>query len=284
MSFILCIWIDASADDVRPDSSKPIKLYDYLTKAQQDINTNDTLGDVKKKFPRADFLRYTPARKYSDTIIYKISGQGVSGELLVNFFDERAKFQRDLDEFKSDPYSPLTTFTPDSYATEKQKNQKRFAEKKVSMLDDDALTVISVKLLPSSEPSGEHSKQSPIDPEEYIKKNGYQSIKVLENNKGAWYSSTIRLSGSEIIPYENAIEKLPKHIEVQKSCDFTKGLAKARIIEATGVPVDVAVVNFGFAGSTIACVLKYMNGGNIGTQIIYTKAAKGSMYFLFIAN
>lgn len=283
-SFILCIWIDATADDVKPGSSKGTTLYDYLTKAQQDINTNDTLGDVKKKYPRANFSRYTPAKKYSDVVVYEISGQGVSGELLVSFSDERARLKQDLDEFKSDPYSPFTTFKPDSSATEKEKAKKKLAEKKVAMPDDDALTVISVKLVPASFTPGNQSEQSPIDPEEYIKKNGYQSIKTLDGNKGTWYSSTIRLNGSEIAPYENAIEKMPKHVEVQKSCDFTKGLAKARIIETTGVPVDVALVNFGFAGSTIACVLKYMNGSNVGTQIIYSKATNGSMYFVFIAN
>ena len=38
-------------------------------------------------------------------------------------------------------------------------------------------------------------------------------------------------------------------------------------------PIDVAATNYGYSGSTIACVLKDMRDDKVGTQLIYMKEA-----------
>lgn len=129
-----------------------------------------------------------------------------------------------------------------------------------------------------------HAAGDNIDPEMYIKKNGYQSKKVGDDGKTVFYSSTERANSSRIKALQTKIEKLPKHIEVQKACNFMRGGVKAQLIEQMGVALDVVVTNYGYDGSTIACVLKYMYQDQVGTQLMYSKQGSNGMYMVFVTD
>lgn len=124
-----------------------------------------------------------------------------------------------------------------------------------------------------------------IDPEKHIHKNGHQSKKLGDNGKTVFYSYTERAKQLRIKNLETEIKKLPKHIEVKKGCDFMRGGVKAKLIEKMGIALDVVVVNYGYQGSTIACVLKYIHGSNIGTQLVYSKKGKDNgMFMVFVTD
>lgn len=116
-----------------------------------------------------------------------------------------------------------------------------------------------------------HAIAEVIDPEKHVLKNGYHSVKMGDDGKTRFYSFTERAASPRIAALETEIAKLPKHVEVQKMCDFMRGGTKAKLIEQRGIAIDVAVTNYGYSGSTVACVLKYMHDSNVGTQLIYSK-------------
>ena len=91
-------------------------------------------------------------------------------------------------------------------------------------------------------------------------------------------------ASSRIAALESAIAKLPKHVEVHKLCEFMRGGTKATLIEQRGSAIDVAVTNYGYSGSTVTCVLKYMHGNKVGTQLIYSKKGVGGMYMVFVTD
>lgn len=105
-----------------------------------------------------------------------------------------------------------------------------------------------------------------------------------DDGKTRFYSFTERAASPRITALESEIAKLPKHVDVQKMCDFMRGATKAKLIEQQGIAFDVAVTNYGYSGSTVACVLKYMQDSNVGTQLIYSKKGVGGMYMVFITD
>lgn len=129
-----------------------------------------------------------------------------------------------------------------------------------------------------------HAMAQAIDPEKYIQTNGYHSNKIAEDGKTRFYSFTERASASRIADLESEIKKLAKHVEVQKLCEFMRDGAKVRLSQQQGVAIDVALVNYGHNGSTIACVLKYSHKNDVGTQIVYSKKGTAGMYLVFVAD
>jgi hypothetical protein len=49
----------------------------------------DTLGDVRAKYPNANFQKIRPAWAQEDDALYQITGVGLSGTIVVKFFDSR---------------------------------------------------------------------------------------------------------------------------------------------------------------------------------------------------
>ncbi|MBK9426835.1 MAG: hypothetical protein IPN63_05250 [Gammaproteobacteria bacterium] len=129
-----------------------------------------------------------------------------------------------------------------------------------------------------------HAVAEVIDPEKHVLKNGYHSVKMGDDGKTRFYSFTERAASPRIAALETEIAKLPKHVEVQKMCDFMRGATKAKLIEQRGIAIDVAVTNYGYSGATVACVLKYMHDSNVGTQLIYNKKGAGGMYMVFVTD
>lgn len=129
-----------------------------------------------------------------------------------------------------------------------------------------------------------HAIAEVIDPENHVLKNGYHSVKMGDDGKTRFYSFTERAASPRITALEGEIAKLPKHVDVQKMCDFMRGATKAKLIEQRGIAFDVAVTNYGYSGSTVACVLKYMHDSNVGTQLIYSKKGVGGMYMVVITD
>lgn len=123
-----------------------------------------------------------------------------------------------------------------------------------------------------------------IDPEIYIKKNGYQSQRMGDDGKTPFYNFTERTTISRVTTLEKDIAALPKHEEVAKYCEFIRGGTKAELIQSTGKAIDVAVTNYGYKGATVACVLKYMYGNEVGTQLVYSKKAGNAMFMVFVTH
>ncbi len=129
-----------------------------------------------------------------------------------------------------------------------------------------------------------HAIAEVIDPEKHIVKNGFHSVKMGDDGKTRFYSFTERAASPRITALENEIAKLPKLVVAQKMCDFMRGAIKEKLIEQRSVAIDVAVTNYGYSGSTVACVLKYMHESNVGTQLIYNKNGAGGMYMVFVTD
>ena len=123
-----------------------------------------------------------------------------------------------------------------------------------------------------------------IDPEVYILKNGYQSTTLGDGGKMRFYSRSERVASARIAIIESAIARLPKHSEIQRVCDFMRGGVKAGLIEQRGIAVDVAVTNYGYEGSIVSCVLKYMYQNDVGTQLLFSKKGASGMYTVFFTN
>lgn len=45
--------------------------------------------------------------------------------------------------------------------------------------------------------------------------------------------------------------------------------------------VDVAATNYGYSGSIVACVFKYMHENGVATQLMYMKKASDGVYIVF---
>ena len=129
-----------------------------------------------------------------------------------------------------------------------------------------------------------HAGAAVIDPEKHIQRNGYHSVRTGDDGKTQIYSFTERANGARISSLEDEIAALPKHVDVYKMCDFMRGGVKAKLIEQRGIAIDVAVTNYGYSGSTVACVLKYMHENRVGTQLIFSKKGSGGMYMVFITD
>lgn len=123
-----------------------------------------------------------------------------------------------------------------------------------------------------------------IDPKTHILKNGYHSVTMGDDGKARIYSFTERATSPRIAALEAEIERLPKNAEVYKLCDFFRGGTKALLIKQRGVAIDVAVTNYGYTSSTLACVLKYMQGNKVGTQLIYSGKGTADLYMVFVTD
>lgn len=59
----------------------------------RDIGSMDTLGELKKKFPTANISKQNPAWAQKTDALYQISGEGMSGVIVVKFYDKRPYLQ-----------------------------------------------------------------------------------------------------------------------------------------------------------------------------------------------
>lgn len=123
-----------------------------------------------------------------------------------------------------------------------------------------------------------------IDPEKYILKFGYHSKALGDDGKTPFYRLTERLAPEKISAIQREIERLQKHQEVFKVCDFLKGGVKAQLVEEQGLEYDVTLANYGHTGKIIACTLKYMHGDKVGTQLIFSKMTPTGMYSVFLTT
>jgi hypothetical protein len=130
-----------------------------------------------------------------------------------------------------------------------------------------------------------HAIAEVIDPEKYILKSGYQSVITGDDGKTLFYNFTETAELSRITALESEIEKLPKHVDIQNFCDFMRGATKAKLIKKRGIAIDVAVVNYGYSGSTVACTLKFMYENNVSTQLVYDKKGEdGGIYRVIVSE
>ena len=120
-----------------------------------------------------------------------------------------------------------------------------------------------------------------LDPEAMIKKEGYEKKTLGSDGKTYFFV----LGKFEHLPriqqLEKEVAKLPKDHRLFSMCDFLRAGAKAKLIEKDGLSYDVAVTDYGYDGPAIACVLKFMLDGKIGTQISYSKKGQDGMYMVF---
>lgn len=129
-----------------------------------------------------------------------------------------------------------------------------------------------------------HAGAVVIDPEKHIMNNGYHSAQMGDDGKTQFYSFTERADPSRISALEADIAALPKNVEIQKSCDSMRGSTKALLIKQRGIAFDVALTNYGYSGSTVACVLKYMHENKVGTQLIFINKGQGGLYMVSVTD
>lgn len=122
------------------------------------------------------------------------------------------------------------------------------------------------------------------DPETTISRFGPRSKRLGEDRKTVFLQYTERTTARRVRELEVAIAALPKHPDLLRLCDFLRGNVKAMLLEQGASDLDVAVVNYGYVGSTVSCILKYMKAGQVGTQITFAKKAPGGMYMLFVTD
>jgi hypothetical protein len=94
----------------------------------QGIGPLDTLKDLKQKFPTAEFERLSPAWAQDADVLYRITGKGVPGRIVVTFYDNRPEWREQLKK-ESDP------------------GLRKILEEGVS-LDDDSIQVEWVRWIP----------------------------------------------------------------------------------------------------------------------------------------
>jgi hypothetical protein len=65
----------------------------------KDISPLDTLADIKRKFPGADYSPLKPAWAQEWDAMYSVSGRGLSGKIIVKFYDSRPEFKKALQDY-----------------------------------------------------------------------------------------------------------------------------------------------------------------------------------------
>jgi hypothetical protein len=95
----------------------------------KDIGPLDTLGDLKAKFPKANFIKQNPAWAQNTDIMYLIAGEGMSGKIIVKLYDGRPLYREMLQK------------NPDGDNTE-------FLRKLMDESDDEAISVEWVRWVP----------------------------------------------------------------------------------------------------------------------------------------
>lgn len=74
-------------------SATPVSAETY-----RDIGPYDTLGDLKKMFPGATFTRRHPAWAQPTDVMYEVAGSGMSGTIVVKFYDSRPEYKKVLED------------------------------------------------------------------------------------------------------------------------------------------------------------------------------------------
>jgi len=69
-----------------------------LAETYRDIGPLDTYSDLVKKFPKAIFTKMNPAWAQSHDVMYQIKGQGMSGTIIVKFYDARPFWKEQLSQ------------------------------------------------------------------------------------------------------------------------------------------------------------------------------------------
>jgi hypothetical protein len=96
----------------------------------KNIESLDSLGDLKTKFPKANFKLLNPAWAKDSDVMYQITGEGMSGTIIVKLHDPRPYWK---DYIAKTPDENLETF-------------KSLADQ----TDDEAITVEWVRWIPFS--------------------------------------------------------------------------------------------------------------------------------------
>lgn len=98
----------------------------------RDIGPLDNLGDVKNRFPNAKVEKLTPGWAQAKDALYKFTGSGMSGWIIIKFDDFRLKYKEDA---------------------EKDPNQEtaEFLQKLSQQSDDEAMSVNWVRWVPDTQ-------------------------------------------------------------------------------------------------------------------------------------
>ena len=59
--------------------------------------------DLKGKFPKASFKRLNPGWAKETDVMYQITGEGMSGTIVVRLYDERPQYKEFIANNPSDP-------------------------------------------------------------------------------------------------------------------------------------------------------------------------------------
>lgn len=117
-AFILCVLVIATV------SGASAEIY-------RGIGPLDTLGSVKAKLPSATYERLKPAWARPEDALYAVSGEGISGTIIIKFNDSRPLFRQLL-------------------ATATKAEDKKMFEGLAKETDEEAFSVEWVRWMPDS--------------------------------------------------------------------------------------------------------------------------------------
>lgn len=121
------------------------------------------------------------------------------------------------------------------------------------------------------------------DPVAHIKERGYDSASPGKNSDITFYSRTERISSSRLKQLEKEVADLPKQPEILQVCEIGRGGAKAKLYEQQ-IYADVATTDYGYQGSSLVCVLKYMYQEQVGTQVMVARKEGNGLYLMFYVS
>ncbi len=101
----------------------------------QGIMPLDTLGDIKAKFPNATFEKKDPAWAAESDALYFITGEGLTGLIVVKFTDERPYWKSEWDKIPPDKVDESST-------------NQQFIKSHMDTSDEESLTVNWVRWVP----------------------------------------------------------------------------------------------------------------------------------------
>lgn len=109
----------------------------------QNIGPLDTLENVKTKMPKANYEKIDAAWATEEDVLYSITGEGLTGIIVVKFIDKRPEYKRELDKISDDTDA-------DHQPTEENINYIEFLSSIAFESDEKALTVSWVRWIPSN--------------------------------------------------------------------------------------------------------------------------------------
>lgn len=123
-----------------------------------------------------------------------------------------------------------------------------------------------------------------IDPEELIKKNGYQNVTTTADGMKFYSYSEMGQNPTHIAQLEQNIAALPKHKDVLSLCNTLRDTIKEDVSKQYSQSIDVSINNYGYNGSVVACSMKLITGSSLNKHLLFMKTVKSESFTLTVGD